>query len=182
MARVMLEYSKAVYLEGPCPLDFADLRVFIAPAPKAGASLLVRVTRDDASRRAASLAALERAVESDEGLAKLLAGSVGLPLGVDRNASPRRSERWAVAPEYAGIENAQLVVASARDEEELGRCEELIRDVFRLRGDDAVFHDIRHIGMHRTPVTAVAARLDDPKDPGLKKALLRVKRAVRNAQ
>jgi hypothetical protein len=95
---------------------------------------------------------------------------------------PRPTEHWAIAPGYEGIERAQLVVANARDDEQQQRCEALVLEVARLRKDAEVFKDVLGWRGSKIPVTAVAARLGNPKDPGLKKALARVKRAIRSVQ
>jgi len=43
---VMMDYSKAVVLEGDSPLRFVDLRVFVAPPPAEGHQLFVRCTHE----------------------------------------------------------------------------------------------------------------------------------------
>src|SRR5690348_4120831 len=48
-SRLMLEYSEAVILEGDNPAGYADLEVFVAPAPVAGETLYVRRQRDVAA-------------------------------------------------------------------------------------------------------------------------------------
>ena len=89
------------------------------------------------------------------------------------------SERWGIAPSHAGIERARLVVVNVRHERERERGERLVADLARLRKDDALFEDILGIRGTRTPITAVVANVNDPADPGLKKAIARVKRAIR---
>lgn len=97
-------------------------------------------------------------------------------------APPKPTSHWAVAPGYEGIERAQLVVANARDDDQQQRCEALVQEVARLRKDVKVFKDVLGLRGNRIPVTAVVARLGNPNDPGLKKAVARVKRAIRSAQ
>ena len=200
----MLDYATAVVIEGDCPLESVDLEVFVASPPAAGSSLLVRVQRDQSARRAASLDDWERALASRESLARLMTRDFGEPLFRAAMADPallhrtragmkaelrklraapppKPTEHWAVAPGYEGIERAGLVVVSARDEDQEERCAGLIGEISRLRRDEAVFKDILGIRGARIPITAVVARLDRPKDPGLKKALARVKRAIRSA-
>ena len=41
----MSDYSKAVLIEGDCPVDYVDLEVFVAPPLPAGSSLLRRTKR-----------------------------------------------------------------------------------------------------------------------------------------
>ncbi len=84
-----------------------------------------------------------------------------------------------VAETYHGIERAQLVVVNVRDASEREQGEALIEEVGRLRTDPEVFADIIGFRGNRTPVTAVVANLLDGKDPGTKKAVARVRRALR---
>jgi hypothetical protein len=53
-------------------------------------------------------------------------------------------------------------------------------DLARLRKDDALFKDILGWGGHRTPITAVVANIADGRDAGRKKAVARVRRAIRS--
>jgi hypothetical protein len=48
-----------------------------------------------------------------------------------------------------------------------------------VRKEDDLFDDILSFRGHRTPTTAVVANLGDPRDPGLKKAIARVRRTIR---
>ena len=54
----------------------------------------------------------------------------------------------------------------------------MLRDLRRLRANKAVFDDIFDWKGKRTPITAVAADLANPRDPGLCKAIARIKRAL----
>jgi NAD(P)-dependent dehydrogenase (short-subunit alcohol dehydrogenase family) len=96
-----------------------------------------------------------------------------------RGPPPVATEHWALAAGYEGIERAQLVVINVRSEDERVVAQILIEDVVRLRKDEAVFRDIIGHRGYKLPVTAVVADLSDPKDPGLKKAVARVKRATK---
>lgn len=69
-------------------------------------------------------------------------------------------------------------MVNGRGEAERLAAAALVEDVGRLRKDDAVFHDVLGFRGSRVPVTAVVADLSDPKDPGLRKAIARVKRAA----
>lgn len=203
-ARFMEEYSTAVIIEGDCPLGFVDLTVFVAPALPAGQSLLVRAKRDLAAENAAFLDTWEAALESPAALARfvmrgfdghiqeallahpdILEQTRGQMRGeLDRLRAappPEPTEHWAIAPGYEGIERSGLVVVNARDADPRERCEALVKEVARLRKDAEVFGEVIGPLGKRTPITAVVARLGTPRDPGLKKALARVKRAIENA-
>jgi len=78
-----------------------------------------------------------------------------------------------------GIERAQLAVVNARDDRERERGERLVSDVHRLRKDAAVFDDMLGYRGSKIPVTAVVANVADRSDAGTKKALARVRRAIR---
>jgi hypothetical protein len=47
--QLMLNYSRSVILEGDNPAGYADLEVFVAPAPLAGETLYVRRQLDVAA-------------------------------------------------------------------------------------------------------------------------------------
>lgn len=202
MTDLMADYSEAVVLEGDNPLGYADLRVFIAAPLPAGGRLFVRRWRDRAKEARGRADAMERLLREPDGVAELLGETVGglivefarknpkllektradLLAGIAqaRKAPPPKPTRhWSVAEGYAGIERAQLVVVNVRSEDELGRGERLVADLVRLRKGDAVFSDVLGFHGNRIPITAVVANLADPKDRGRKKAVARVKRAVR---
>ena len=65
-----------------------------------------------------------------------------------------------------------------RDPEELERGHAMLEEVKRLRKDRAAFEDVIGWRGRRTPITAVVADLADSRDPGLKKAMARIKRAM----
>jgi hypothetical protein len=172
MSDVMQEYSEAVYIEGDCPLEYVDIRVFVAPSLPPGEPLLRRVKRRD-----------RPLLDFYERLAAPGLGDLPRPLLAQlarlRQAPPSRPRlRWSLAPGYEGIESAQLVVVNARDDAERGRAERFVQEVARLRKDAAVFSDLVGLLGHRIPITAVAANLSDPRDAGLKKAIARIRRAL----
>lgn len=199
----MQDYSEAVIIEGDCPLESVDLTVFVAPALPAGASLVVRARRDYAAEYLAALDSWEAALASPRELAQFLREGMNGPvldalladLSVLTQTSakmraelarlrtappPEPTEHWAVAPGYQGIEQAGLVVANARNEIEHDRCEALVREVARLRKDAEVFGDVIGLRGSRILITAVVAHLGTPRDPGVRKAVARVKRVIRN--
>jgi hypothetical protein len=198
---LMSDFSHAVILEGDSPLPDADLKVFVAPAPRVGEALFVRSRRDPASADRARAGEWERLLEGPDGVARWMEQVVGLPVGEHlrrtpalaeevrrqlltgiasfRTApAPRAAERWAVAERFAGIENAGLVVVAVHDRGERDRAEQLAADALRLRRDPALFNDILGWRGHRTPITAVAADLTDPRDLGRRKAVARIRRSL----
>jgi molybdopterin-guanine dinucleotide biosynthesis protein len=201
-SRLLTDVSDVVVIEGDSPLRDADLRVFVAPAPAAGQTLLVRQRRDHVAQLRARTAAMERLLGEPDGAARLLEQLVGGPvvalarerpelleqarvgllagIGKIRTAPPLApTEHWAVAAGYAGIEYAQLVVVNACQDAERRRAHSLLEDVQRLRADQAVFDDVLGWRGSRVPITAVVADLADARDPGTRRAVARVKRTVR---
>jgi hypothetical protein len=90
---------------------------------------------------------------------------------------PAPRTRWRLAEGYEGIQDAQVVVVNVGNGGH-PQAEAMLRDLRRLRADKAVFDDIFGWKGKRTPITAVAADLADPRDPGLRKAIARIKRAL----
>lgn len=202
MTHLMEDYSQGVVIEGDNPLGFVDLRVYIAPAPAAGASVFVRYQRDRAKEERAKADSLEHLLGKPDGPAELLEQLVGIPVAAfvrghqplleqtranllaaiaraRKAPPPKPTEHRAVAEGYEGVEHAQLVVVNIRNEPERKQGEQLVGDLGRLRKEPVLFKDI--LGAHgtKTPITAVVANLNEPKDAGLKKALARVGRALR---
>lgn len=198
--RVMDEYSEVVYVEGDDPTGVADLAVFVAPPLPEGLSFLVREDREGRLRRTRETPlALERLGDEEvvelfgtlmgEPIASLLRERPGLMDGIRRKAStrpvpksgatPRPADRWTLAPGYDGLPRAQLVVVNVRSGAEEAGARAVVEEVGRLRSDEAVFRGLFGPLGSRVAVTAVAANLANPKDPGLKKAIARVKRTVR---
>jgi hypothetical protein len=93
---------------------------------------------------------------------------------------PRPVEHWAVLEQFEGIQRAGLVVVNIRDASERSAAEQLLVDLARLRKDDALFKDILGRRGRRTPITAVVANISDGRDAGRKKAVARVRRAIRS--
>ena len=87
-------------------------------------------------------------------------------------------EHWAVADAYQGIERAQVVVVNVREPRDRPSAQRLLADLVRIRTDEVVARDVLRRRGSRVQITAVAANLADARDPGLKKALRRVERAL----
>lgn len=202
---LMEDYSDAVLLEGDNPVAFADLSVFVTSALPAGKKLFVRRKRDRAGEERAKADTMERLLRKPDGVAEFIGQMFGGPIvdmarknpqlfeearttllagiALARKAPPLKpTERWAITDGHAGIEQAQLVVVNIRNEGERKRAEQLIADVVRLRKDEALFKDILGVRGTKIPVTAVVANLTNPGDPGRKKALARVRRALRTTK
>ena len=198
---VMEEYSEAVFIEGDCPLDSVDLSVFVAPSPRAGDSLLRRVTRDHAAEHRASLDRYAAASATRETLARYLAKELGEPMATlalrrpevldelrasmkrglataRRAPPPAPTEHWALGERYEGLERAQLVVVNLHGEDDRARADNLCREIPRVRKDPAVFEDVIGVYGHRVPITAVVTNLENPKDPGWRKCTSRVRRCL----
>jgi hypothetical protein len=201
-SRLLTDVSDVVVIEGDSPLGDADLRVFVAPPPAAGQTLLVRQRRDHAAQLRARAAAMERLLGEPDGAARLLEQLVGGPVvafarerpelleqarvgllaGIGKIGTappPAPTEHWAVAVGYTGIEYAQLVVVNACQDAGRRRAHSLLEDVRRLRADQAVFDDVLGWRGSRVPITAVVADLADARHAGTRKAVARVKRTVR---
>jgi len=103
-------------------------------------------------------------------------------VSAEPEGAPRRDseKHWSVADAYAGIEHAGLVVVNSRHGNNRQAAEALVADVVRLRKDKALAADILGTRGNRKPVTAVVADLADPDDPGRKKAIARIRRAIRS--
>lgn len=197
VTRLMEDYSKAVLLEGDNPLGFVDLAAFVAPPPPAGESFLVRRKRDRTQEAREKAEAIDRLLRGSGGGAELLGQMFGGParrnpeleekriemlaeIMLARKArAPEPAEHWVIGSGYEGIERAQLVVVNVRTAVDRGRGESLVAEVHRLRKDEAVFDDVLGFRGSKIPVTAVVANLADPRDPGTKKAVARVRRALR---
>ena len=199
---LMSDYSEAVVIEGDSPLEFVDLDVFIAPPLPDGKTMLVRRKRDRAKEERDKADALERLLCQPDGAGELLGQMVGAPLAsfarrrpellekmrgdllagiatVRHAPPPKPTQHWGLAAGYEGIEHAQLVVINVHGDRERERGEGLAAEIGRLRKDEAVFNDILGYRGRKTPVTVVVANLLDAKDPGRKKAIARVRRALR---
>lgn len=202
-SKLMEEYSEGVVLEGDQPLEHVDLNVFVAPAPSARQSLLHRVKSTRASAGRYDPAVIRAQLKTAAGTREFVAATLGetpaallladpaqaekfrlailSTLGGSRStASKSATERWAIAPGYEGIERAQMVVINVRADAQRAGADRFLAELVRLRKDAAVFSDV--LGAHgsRTPITAVIADLAAASDPGLKKAMARVRRLLKD--
>ena len=201
-SNLMTGYSEAVVLEGDDPLGLADLKVFVAPVPAPGERLFVRRSETSSPREQAEL--LERLLAEHASMVELLSIAGGEPLAelgrknlalledvraklvtevrqTGRVSAPKQKERWAIADRYAGIEDAQLAVVNIRADDDRAAAEELAADVNRLREDKALFADIIGYRGTRVPVTVVVADVTASADVDLRKALAKIRRAIRLA-
>jgi hypothetical protein len=189
---VMQDFSHAVVIEGDCPVSFADVSAFVAPA--AGGPLLVRRKSHQPARRRQAMDTLEEVLGRPGGLESIFGELLGPGLAEFAVQHPQWVEQerrkaltqlaelrnrpvakprmyWAIADAYHGIERAQLVVVNIRDDTDKDTGEALLTEVARLRNDSEVFTDVMGPRGNRVPITAVVANLTHPTDPGTKKAL-----------
>jgi hypothetical protein len=101
---------------------------------------------------------------------------------VQDSPAPSPTEHWTIAGGYEGIERAQLVVVNVHGGENSTGAEALVSEVARIRKDEDVFRDVLRFAGNKLPVTAVVADVASPKDAGMKKAIVRLKRAIKQAQ
>lgn len=203
MTDLMMDCAPVVVIEGDRPLEYVNLTTFVAPVLPKGSTLLRRVLREHETERAQVIALLERALDSPEELPRFLLrdfGEAAVQLALKRPGMiedmratvaahlaklraappPEPTEHWGLAPGHEGIERAQLVIINARNESERSRGGLHLQEIARLRKDDAVFKDVIGLLGRKVPITAVVANLSDARDPGLKKGLARIRRAVRS--
>ncbi len=201
----MQDYSEAVFIEGDRPIDYVDVSVFVARTPPKGRSLLRRVVRDHAATHRQVVEQLAQALENPDAMVRILGAGLGEPfvalaleqppvldrlrrslrtkLGELRRAPPPApTEHWALEEGYAGIESAQLVIVNVRSDTEHLAAASVIVEFARLRKDAEVYRDVIGLRGNKVPVTAVIANLANSKDPGVRKAVARVKRATERRQ
>ncbi len=198
---LMLEIADAIILEGDDPLGSYDLRVFVAPPPESEDSLFVRRSDDSAKDARRQLDHWVELLQQPEGLGawtkeilgtdfgallsgqsslaeKLRADALSKMQQIRHNPAPEPRPRWAIQQRWAGIETAGLVVVNLHRADQRSAAGRLVEDVARLRRDPELCRDILGPLGSRVPITAVAADLHDPGDPGLRKALARVRRVL----
>jgi hypothetical protein len=202
--RLMEDPAPAVVLEGDTPVGAVDLRVYVAPPLGPGQTLLIRQVRDHAQQQQDKLNALQQLLDQPDGIQHWLAHTIGEPAlmlarqhpmllwearanlqaGIDKArtaAPPKPTEHWAIATSHAGIEHAGLVIINIHDRAQHERAQALLAELNQLRTDRQIFDDVLGWRGRRTPITAVAADLSDPKDPGTRKVVARALRTIRSA-
>ncbi len=200
-SELMSNFSDAVILEGDNPVGTCDLEVFVAPAPQRGQSLFVRRADDAAAADRRQLDRWVSLLQQPDGMAQWVEETLGLPIDGVLSRNPAQMEKmraaflvnleqvrakptsaprtkWAVREGVRGIEHAGLVIVNVHAAEERSRAEQMVAELVRLRKDPELFNDILGWRGRRTPITVVAADLLDPSDPGRKKALARIARAL----
>lgn len=184
-SKVMSDYSKAVLIEGDCPVDYVDLEVFVAPPLPAGSSLLRRTKRRTPAVAASALEEILLGVGGRPAIAAFAGrrareaiGKAAAVYGESFAATVHAHGHWELAPTHQGLERAGLVVVNVRARGDRDAAERMLDEIARIRSDDDVRAAVLGRFAHRTKVTAVVADLSDPKDVGTRKALTRIKRAL----
>jgi hypothetical protein len=199
-ASLMKDYFEALVLERDRPVPWVELTVYVAPHAPEGESLLQQRRTDPTRERAAEIEALEEAISNREQMGARLTALSGVPFALLLGYSPTALDEmegiltaqlaelrkaplpaprtyWALADGYGGIQNAQVVIVNVRAGGH-PEAEAMLRDLRRLRADKAVFDDIFGWKGKRTPLTAVAADLANPRDPSLRKVIARINRVL----
>ncbi len=186
-SNVMENYSEVVFVEGDSPVDFVDLAVFVAPISLEEPTILRRELREPGSARLRAIDEIVRRPGGVETIAHLFGAGpngkvdlAGLRGRLQKSGLP--TEHWALVPTYEGIQHAGLVVLNARSVAERENAALLTKDIVSLRKNPDVFRDILGIRGNKLPVTVVVADLMDPKDPGLNKAIARIKRTTKKVK
>jgi hypothetical protein len=193
---ILREPGDIILVEGDIPFHRPDLTVFVAPAPPRGQSLLRRVLRSRAEQERDGIASITKGLGGGDALSLLLGGSLlggAIPpaeidrevRGVVESALRKRrpapdeqlTEQWALADGYEGLEDAHLVVINHHSADERPAAEALVAEIPRLRKDRDVFREVIGFGGDKRAITAVVANLGAERDPRLRKAIARVKRA-----
>lgn len=192
---VMSDYSRAIVIEGDCPIEHADLVVYVAPPLEPDTPLVARIERPERLEKAAKFESLvpellqpgglqrvlERASEDEVlELARLWQDSAARVLATlgRRSRTLSLTAQWSVAASHRGIENAGLVVVNVRADQDRVEADRLVEEVGRIRSDDELRTALLGRSARRQRITAVVANVADPKDPGTKKATARIKSAV----
>ena len=193
--------ADVVVMEGDDPLGYADLRVFIAPPLRDRAVLFETTMRDRLAGDRAKAARWEQLLNEPGGMARWAEEVIGLTGVADmiargagdydavrttmlagvaqlQTSPPQLVATWSVAPPYAGIEHAGLVIANVRRQTEVHDAVRLVAEITALRQDRELFDEILSYRGTRVPITAVPADLADPRDPGRRKAMARAQRAL----
>jgi len=110
--QLMPNYSRAVILEGDNPAGYADLEVFVAPAPRTGQTLYVRRQLDVAAPRRARADAWEELLRRPDGMSTWMEEVMGLRVGDFVRKSPRLAEdvRSRMLAGIAQVRSGPLIV------------------------------------------------------------------------
>jgi hypothetical protein len=182
---IMTDYSKAVIIEGDCPVEYVDLEVFVAPPLPARSALLRRVKRRSPELAASTIEEILLGIGDRTAMAAFAGsrareaiGKAAAIYGESFTSSGGARTYWELAPMHRGLERAGLIVINVRQGDDRDAANRMLGEVARIRSDDDVRASILGRFAHRTKVTAVVADLSDAKDAGTKKVLARIKRAL----
>jgi hypothetical protein len=182
---VMSDYSKAVLIEGGCPVEYVDLEVFVAPPLPTGTGLLRRAERRTPEVAASALQEILLGITDRTAIAALAGsrlreaiGKAAAIYGETFSAKGGAGASWELAPTHRGLERAELVIINVRKGEDRTAVDRMLGEVARIRSDEEVRTSVLGRFGHRRKITALAADLSDPKETGTKKALARIKRAL----
>lgn len=182
---VMSDYSKAVLIEGDCPVEYVDLEVFVAPPLPARAGLLRRVERRSPEVAASALEEILHGIGDRTAIAAFAGSRIREAIGkataiYGESFSPKGGPGtfWEIAPTHRGLERAGLVIVNVRRGDDRAAADRMLDEIAQVRSDDDVRTSILGRFAHRTKVSAVVADLSGPKDAGTRKALARIKRAM----
>lgn len=192
---VLLEPARLIIIEGDLPMHRPDLSIFVAPPLPEGKPLLLRAMRSRTDRERAMLDHLTRSLGGASHLSRVfggalfmggtlppeVVGAIGREVEATRRkkgtaSAPQLTEQWVLADGYEGLAQAQLVVINVRSAGDRITADTLVAEIPRLRKDPDVFRDVIGFAGDRRAITAVVANLEDPRDPGVKKAVARVRR------
>ncbi|MCU0725167.1 MAG: hypothetical protein MUE73_05160 [Planctomycetes bacterium] len=189
----MQDHSTAVVIEGDCPVEAVELPVFVLPVLPPGETVVRGVLVDGAAAQEARQVGYEKAFRDRHSLAAFVGKLFGMP-GTERitmseavftdlraKLQAEIEKRRVFAPGCEGLAGARLVVVNVRAEDEATRAEALRAEVAGLRGDRERWKELAGRSVSRRPVTVVVARLSDLRDAGTRKAVARVRKAVRSA-
>ena len=198
----MSDDSPAILIEGDMPAEFADLEVFVAPPPTDGGPLIR--SRKKAGSKPLAAAAPKRTSRNPVVQALLLQQEAERSLLETLLSAPRAvkvlhrdvlsflkaaisggergdAEGDDIAPGFEPLETAGLCVVTYRDAAGREAAERYTEEIRALRTNTEALRRIFGPLARQRPATIVAANLRDPRDPGTKRAVARVRRAVRAA-
>lgn len=92
---------------------------------------------------------------------------------------PLSQKVWVLHDRHADLVHARFVVVNVRDDSERPLAERITREVERIWSDEEVRRDVVRYSPTRRPPTVQIANLANRRDPGTRKAVARIKRAMR---